>query len=68
MTETNQKIIDMILKNASVNEISKVTGLSNKQLFYRLNMLKIKGYNFSRKYYYDGEITYKLQKGFEKQK
>lgn len=65
MTEINQKILDMIAKNASVNEISKVTGLSNKQLFYRLNMLKIKGYNFSRKYYYDGEICYKLQKGFE---
>lgn len=68
MTETNQKIMDMILKNASVNEISRETGLSNKQLFHRLNMLKIKGYNFSRKYYYNGEIVYKLQKGLEGEK
>jgi len=68
MSETNQKILDMILKNASCNEIASATGLSNKQLFHRLNMLKIKGYNFSRKYYYDGEITYKLNKGFQKEK
>lgn len=65
MTETNQKIIDMILKNASVNEICEVTGLSSKQLFYRLNMFKVKGFDFSRKYYEDGEITYKLNKGFK---
>ena len=64
MTETNQKILDMVLKNASVNEICAHTGLSSKQLFHRLNMLKIKGFNFSRKYYSDGEICYKLDKGF----
>ena len=68
MTETNQKILDMILKNATTNEISSATGLSNKQLFYRLNLLKAKGYNFSKKYYDDGEITYKLQKGIQAQK
>ncbi len=68
MTEMNQKIFDMIAKNASVNEICSVTGLSNKQLFYRLNMFKIKGFNFSRKYYSDGEICYKLDKGFTKEK
>lgn len=68
MTEMNQKIFDMIAKNASVNEICMQTGLSNKQLFYRLNMFKIKGFNFSRKYYSDGEICYKLDKGFTKEK
>lgn len=68
MTETNQKILDMILKNATANEISSETGLSSKQLFYRLNLLKAKGFNFSKKYYSDGEITYKLQKGFQTEK
>lgn len=65
MSEVNKKILDMILKNASANEIATATGLSNKQLFYRLNMLKNKGYNFSKKYYQDGEIVYKLDKGIE---
>lgn len=68
MSETNKKIIDMILKGATANEIASSTGLSNRQLFYRLNMLKTKGYNFSRKYYYDGEIVYKLYKGFKQEK
>jgi len=68
MGKTNDEILELIQKNASANEISKITGLSNKQLFHRLNMLKIKGYDFSRKYYSDGEIVYHLNKGFEKEK
>lgn len=68
MTEINEKILTMIKRNASVNEICTETKLSNKQLFYRLNMLKIKGFNFSRKYYYDGEICYELNKELNTQK
>lgn len=62
MTETNKQILDLINKNASVNEISKITGLTNKQLFHRLNLLKNQGYDFKRKYYYNGDITYQLVK------
>ena len=63
MTNTNNLILDLINKNASVNEITNITGLSHKQLFHRMNMLKIKGYDFKKKYYYNGDITYKLIKG-----
>ncbi len=62
MTDINQTILNMILENASLNEICATTGLSNKQLFHRLNMLKFKGYDFSRKYYYTGDIAYRLKK------
>lgn len=68
MSEINQKIIDMIQKNATANEISEAVGISNKQLFYRLYMLKVKGYEFLRKYYYDGEIGYELCKNVESKK
>lgn len=68
MTNTNKLILDLISKNASVNEICSVTGLSHKQLFYRMNMLKIKGYNFKHKYYYNGDIVYELLKGVNKEK
>ena len=64
MTNTNQLILDLITKNASVNEITSMTGLSHKQLFHRMNMLKIKGYDFKRKYYYNGDICYEMLKGF----
>ena len=63
MKNTNQLILDLISKNASIDEITTITGLSHKQLFYRMNMLKIKGYNFKKKYYYSGDIVYELIKG-----
>lgn len=62
MTEINQKIIDMIEKSASANEICEATGLSNRQLYYRQNMMKSKGYSFSKKFFYNGDIVYKLNK------
>lgn len=46
--KTNEILLELISKNASVNEICSITGLSPKQLFYRLNMLKIKGYDFEK--------------------
>lgn len=67
MTEINAKIIEMIGKNASANEIAQAVGMTNKQLFYRLNLLKNKGYNFKTKYYYNGDIVYKLVKDFSDQ-
>lgn len=68
MTNTNQLILDLISKNASVNEITSITGLSAKQLFHRMNMLKIKGYDFKRKYYYNGDVCYDLVKNLNKEK
>lgn len=62
MSDLNQIILNLILQKASLNEICEITGLSSKQLFHRLNMLKQWGYDFSRKYYYTGDIVYKLKK------
>ena len=56
----NSIILDLINKNASVDEITSITGLTHRQLFYRINMLKIKGYDFKKKYYYTGDICYNL--------
>ena len=62
MKNTNDKIIEMINNNKSANEIAKAVNLSNKQLFYRLNLLKSKGYEFIKKYYYNGDIVYTINK------
>lgn len=62
MSKTNDIIISMITENCTANEIIKATDLTHKQLFYRLNMLKTKGYNFKEKYYSNGEISYKIDK------
>lgn len=51
----------MINENFCLNEISATTGLSNKQIFHKLNILSCQGYNFSKKYFYSGDIIYELQ-------
>ena len=60
MDDTNSIIIQMIRENKSVNEIVEKTGLSPKKLYFRLNLLKLKGYEFKMKYYYNGNIVYQL--------
>ena len=62
MQEINKIILDMTTIGTSVCEISKALGLSNKQILYRISLLKDKGYNFEKKYYYNGDIVYKLIK------
>lgn len=62
MTEMNKKILELVEKNASIYELSEITGLTTKQLFHRLNTLKNQGFNIKRKYYYNGDITYQLVK------
>lgn len=64
MSEINSKILELIEKNYSANEISEVLNITNKQLFYRLTQLKNKGYNICKKYYANGEIEYFLNKSF----
>ena len=66
MSETNKIILDMINKECSLNQIVNETNLSSKQLFYRLYLLKSKGYEFKKKYYYTGDIVYNLKKGINK--
>ena len=44
MSEINNKILELVKQNYSANEISNVLGITNKQLFYRLNQIKNKGF------------------------
>ena len=62
MTEKNMQILDLIEQEKTLNEISSEVRLSNKQIHIRLSNLKVHGYNFERKFYYNGEVVYKLIK------
>ena len=62
MSEINNKILELVKQNYSANEISNVLGITNKQLFYRLNQIKNKGFNIDKKFYSNGEIEYFLKK------
>ena len=60
MSELNNTIIELINQNKSLNEICDKTNLSSRQLFYRLYLLRSKGYVFNHKYYYNGDIKYEV--------
>ena len=65
MSEKNKLILDLIKEGQSINEISEQVGLSNQQIFNRLEMLKFRGYLFQKKYFWDGNIRYSLNKNLE---
>ena len=58
----NEKLIELINEDKSVNEISTILNLSNKQIYSRIKTLKSIGYNIKNKYYYNGNIKYYVDK------
>lgn len=63
MTETNKRLLELVLQEKTLNEISNEMKLSQKQIYSRLVSLRRSGYNFKRNFYYDGEQSFKLIKG-----
>ncbi len=66
MTEKNKQIIDLVEKEYSLNVISNEVGLSNKQVHSRIVSLNRIGMNFERKFFLNGDVTYKLVKKLPK--
>ena len=62
----SEQILEMINNNALISEIIRKSNLTYKQLYYRIFLLKNKGYNIKLKYYSDGEISYEFKKDFGK--
>lgn len=61
MTEINKQLLNMIIQNKTLNEISEKMKLTHKQIYRRLLLLQNNGYIIDRKYYYSGDIVYNLQ-------
>lgn len=59
MTEKQELLLKLIKEGRTCNDISKALNISNKQLYNRLLTLKNKGIILERKYYSNGQITYK---------
>lgn len=62
MTEMNFKLISLIEKGKTINEIKNELGLSDKQILKRLHSIKMDGINYLRNYYYNGEVNLELNK------
>lgn len=61
---SNDKILEMIIQNKTIEEISQETGLSYKQLYRRITMLKNEGYNIKENYYHSGNMLYQLNSNY----
>lgn len=59
MTENQELLLRLIKEGRTCNDISKELNISNKQLYNRLLTLKNKGIIIEKKYYSNGQITYK---------
>lgn len=60
MTENQELLLRPIKEGRTCNDISKELNISNKQLYNRLLTLKNNGIILERKYYSNGQITYKI--------
>lgn len=60
MKDEMKLLVELVKQNKTLNEISSILGLSNKQIFMKLSMLRNSGYLVDKKYYYNGEIRYSL--------
>lgn len=58
VTDLTKQLLKYINEGKTVNEISDLIGLSNKQIFNIISTIGNKGYEFNRKYYYNGDIIY----------
>ena len=58
MSDLNIKILELIDKKHTANEIMKELGLSREQLCKALRKMKYVGMEFNKNFYADGEIIY----------
>lgn len=58
MSDLTLELINLISQGKTINEISEILNVSNKKLYNYITLLKNKGFDYERKYYYNGDIVY----------
>ena len=66
MTDINKNIIELLIQNKSMKEISNIIGISEKQLYVRLKQIINYGYNLKPSYSYNSDIYYNIINGESK--
>lgn len=64
MNDLQFDLLELVEENASIEQIQKELGLSTKNLFYQLRLLKDKGYNIIRSYSINGHTRFNLRTEF----
>lgn len=62
MTDTNKKLLQLIIKNYSNDEICKTMNITKKELKRRIESLKYEGFNITKSYNYSGTQNYIFNK------
>ena len=62
MTDINSKLLNLIEKNLSIDEICNELNISVKELKRRIESIKYEGYNLDKRYSYKGDYRYCLNK------
>ena len=62
---SEEVILNLIKSNKTLDEIESITGLSLNDICKSLKKIKEKGYLITKKYYYDGEIEYGINRFIE---
>ena len=60
LSDKTKLLLSLITEKKSANEIANILGISNKQLYNYLTMLKNKGFFFERKFYSIKRVKYEL--------
>lgn len=63
MTNIFNQVLELINNDFTINEISEKLNISPKKLYYYLTLLKHQGYDWQKKYYFNGDMKYKLNYG-----
>ena len=58
MTELTSQLLKLINEEKSINEISETMKISRKRIYSILRTISIKGFEFDRKYYSNGDLIY----------
>lgn len=64
MTNNTSLLLKLINEGKTIEEISIETKFPHKQIWSMLSLIKNKGFDFDRKYYYNGDIVYVPKKTF----
>lgn len=58
LSDKTKLLLNLIIEKKSANEIANILGISNRQLYNYLTVLKNKGFFFERKFYSNGVLNY----------
>ncbi len=58
MSELTMQLLKLVNEGKTINEIAEILNISHKRLYNIFSLIRNKGYEFDKKYYYTGDTIY----------